>query len=56
MKKATIKKEPTVFEQIEQGLRQAIAHARGELVLKTTMLSAPNPKKTQRSRKPKGKK
>ncbi len=34
----------SVFEQIRQGLTEAIAHARGELTLRTTTLPAPAPK------------
>ncbi len=33
----------SVFEQIKQGLEQSIAHARGELTLKTTVLATPAP-------------
>lgn len=34
----------SVFEQARQGLTEAIAHARGELTLRTTTLPAPAPK------------
>lgn len=34
----------SVFEQIREGLKEGIAHARGELTLRTTMLPAPAPK------------
>lgn len=33
----------SVFEQVRQGLKEGIAHARGELTLKTTTLPAPAP-------------
>ena len=34
----------SVFEQIRQGLEEGIAHARGDLTLKTTTLPAPAPR------------
>lgn len=34
---------PSVFDQIADSLRSGIAHARGEVVLKTTTLPAPPP-------------
>lgn len=34
----------SVFEQINEGLKQGIAQARGELTLKTTTLPAPAPR------------
>ncbi len=37
----------SVFEQIRQGLTESIAHARGELTLRTTTLPAPAPKMTR---------
>lgn len=33
----------SVFEQVQQGLKDGIAHARGEMTLKTTTLPAPAP-------------
>jgi putative transcriptional regulator len=33
----------SVFEQVKTGLEQVLAHGRGELPLKTTMLPAPPP-------------
>jgi putative transcriptional regulator len=33
----------SVFEQIREGLKEGIAHARGELTLRTTTLPAPAP-------------
>ncbi len=38
----------SVFEQIRQGLRESIAHARGELTLRTTTLPAPAPRLSRR--------
>lgn len=34
----------TLFEQVRAGLHESIAHARGELTLRTTTLPAPAPK------------
>jgi putative transcriptional regulator len=44
-----MKREPdyekmSVYEQVSEGLKQGIAHARGELTLKTTTLPAPAPR------------
>lgn len=33
----------SVFEQVSEGLKQSISHARGEMTLKTTTLPAPAP-------------
>ncbi len=34
----------SVFEQVRAGLRESLAHARGELTLRTTTLPAPAPR------------
>ncbi len=34
----------SVFEQLRQGLKESIAHGRGELTLRTTTLPAPAPR------------
>ena len=44
-----MKREPdyenmSVYEQVLEGLKQSLGHARGELTLKTTVLPAPAPK------------
>jgi len=38
----------SVFEQIQQGLQEGIAHARGKLSLKTTTMPKPAPKLTKK--------
>lgn len=44
----------SVSEQIRQGLREGLAHARGKLKLKTTTLPAPEPRlRRSRSRRAK---
>ncbi len=44
MKRGTDYEKLSVAEQIEQGLKEAISHARGELTLRTTALPLPAPK------------
>jgi putative transcriptional regulator len=44
MKRESTYESMSVFEQVQEGLRQSIAHAKGELTLRTTRLPAPAPK------------
>jgi putative transcriptional regulator len=37
----------SVFEQVRRGLKEGIAHARGEITLRTTTLPAPAPRLTK---------
>jgi putative transcriptional regulator len=47
MKSETAFEKMSVFDQIRHGLKDAIAHARGEVTLRTTTLPAPAPKLTK---------
>ena len=47
MKRERDHESMSVFEQVMEGLNEGIAHARGELTLKTTTLPAPAPKLTK---------
>lgn len=47
MKHESQKASSTLFEQIRAGLKESIAHARGELTLRTTTLPAPAPRLTK---------
>jgi putative transcriptional regulator len=48
MKREHDYEQMTVAEQIRQGLKESIAHARGELTLRTTRLPAPAPRLSRR--------
>lgn len=48
MKRAEDFEKLSVAEQVRRGLRESIAHARGELTLRTTKLPAPAPRLSRR--------